>query len=68
MTRLKPNKEEIAQLRKIFLQLDTSQDGVLQLEELEAGMDLFKAWFRNTLGKEPDWEKLIKCIDMNKDG
>ena len=50
------------------MQLDTSKDGILQLSELQAGMDLFKQWFRNTLGKEPDWEKLIECIDMNKDG
>ena len=68
MTRLKPDQEEIAQLRKIYQQLDTNQDGVLQLSELEAGMDLFKTWFRNNQGKEPDWQKLVECIDMNNDG
>ena len=31
-------------------------------------MELFKDWFKVHLGKEPDWEKLIECIDMDKDG
>ena len=31
-------------------------------------MDLFKTWFRNNQGKEPDWQKLVECIDMNNDG
>ena len=41
---------------------------MLQLSELQAGMDLFKTWFRNNQGKEPDWQKLVECIDMNNDG
>ena len=31
-------------------------------------MEIFKKWFKDNLGKEPDWKKLIECIDMDKDG
>ena len=34
LARLRPDNAEVSQLRKIFQQLDTSQDGVLQLEEI----------------------------------
>ena len=50
------------------MSLDTSQDGVLQLDEIQKGMDKFIEWFSVTQGRGPDWQRLIDSIDMNKDG
>ena len=40
--KLKIENEELAMLRKVFLELDKSQDGFLQPEEIEAGLETFK--------------------------
>ena len=72
LSRLKADDEELANLRKVFMELDTSKDGFLSPEEIRAGMKQIKETFKLSLGKkndyEPDWEQLVKCIDVNNDG
>ena len=71
LSRLKSDDEELAQLRKVFMQLNTSKTGYLTAEELRAGTENFKDTFKISLGKnskyEPDWDKLVKCIDVDND-
>ena len=49
----------------MFTKLDTNQDGVLSLEELEAGMKEIAAIFQQD---EPDVRAMLKAIDINGDG
>ena len=39
LTALKAQSNELVNMKKMFLQLDTSQDGFLSVEELETGMN-----------------------------
>lgn len=56
---------DLISLKKMFLKLDTSQDGFLSLDELKEGM-------ANVLGSifagAPDWQALINQLDTNGDG
>ena len=71
LSRLKSDSEELNQLRKVFTELNTSQSGFLSAEELKAGTEKFKKSFARELGKnreyEPNWEKLIEYLDVDKD-
>ena len=72
LSRLKADDEELANLRKVFMQLNTSRTGYLTVEEIKAGTEQIKDMFKVTIGKdksfEPNWEKLVKCIDVDGDG
>lgn len=54
------------------MKLNTSKTGYLTVEEIRAGTDQIKGLFNLSLDKdknfEPDWEKLVKCIDVDNDG
>ena len=62
----------MANLRKIFIALDTSKDGFLSADELRVGVEKVAEAFRLSLGKqsdfEPDWEKVVTCLDVDNDG
>ena len=72
LCRLKSAPEEHPLLRKYFLQLNTSNTGRLTAAELRAGTKHFKGEFNRELGKsrkyEANWDKLVHCIDVDKDG
>ena len=54
------------------MELDTSKDGFLSVDEIKDGMKKIEQDFQVSFGKnenyKPDWDKLIKCIDVNNDG
>ena len=72
LSRLKADDEELANLRKVFMDLNTSKTGKLTVDEIRSGTEHIKETFKLSLGKdadfEPDWEKLVKCIDVDGDG
>ena len=57
--------EDLAQLRDMFLKLDSNLDGVLSFDELEAGMQEIAQIFQM---EEPDVRKMFKAADVNGDG
>ena len=72
LSRLKADDDELANLRKVFMDLNTSKTGKLTVDEIRSGTQHIKETFKLSLGKdadfEPDWEKLVKCIDVDGDG
>ena len=77
LCRHKGDHYEDSYINKMFMALDTNQDGFLSLEELKHGfekeeMKPTQEKFRRVLGKTQDikleWEKVFKCIDTDGDG
>jgi Ca2+-binding EF-hand superfamily protein len=72
LSRLKADDEELINLRKVFMDLNTSKTGKLSVDEIKAGTEKVKDQFKKSLGKEksfePDWEKLAKCITVDGNG
>ena len=54
------------------MELNTSKTGQLTADEIKGGTEQIKDVFKLALGKkanfEPDWDKLVKCIDVDNDG
>ena len=65
LSRLKSDDEELIQLKKVFLQLNTSQTGFLTAEELRAGTENFKETFKISLGKNSNYEPdFANCLEF----
>ena len=56
---LKAQKDELAQLNKIYLKLDTNGDGFLDADELVVGMHEVRANLFELLDRDPDWQNLM---------
>ena len=65
LTALKVQSSELVNMKQMFIQLDTNQDGFLQVEELEAGMEKILGLMR---ASSHDWEELVHQLDTNRDG
>ena len=65
LTALRVTSDELVNLKKMFLQIDTSQDGQLSLEEVRTGM-------ASVLGEmkaaTQDWAELIEQLDTDGNG
>ena len=59
------NSEELNELEKLFLRLDVSQDGVLEIKELKAGLSEVYGGLSTT---QEEWEELIGKMDVDGDG
>ena len=63
LSRLKADDEELAQLRKVFIEMNTSKSGYLTAEELKEATTKFKSTIRKELGRdkgyELNWDKLV---------
>ena len=65
---LKSNKDDLANLSRIFKKLDVSKDGYLSPDEIINGMQKLETSFVSCYGKNPDWQTVIAAIDANQDG
>ena len=52
-------------MKKVFLKLDTSKDGVLDRDEIQKGMHDIMSIFHID---EQDWDEMVKAMDANGDG
>ena len=52
LVRLKSNKEDLSQLRRIFTQIDTNHDGFLEQSEIEHAMKSFSSEYKSNLGED----------------
>ena len=52
-------------MKKMFLALDTSQDGFLTLDEIKLGLTRVLGDFKS---QSNDWQVLIEQLDTNNDG
>ena len=52
LSRLKADDEELINLRKVFMDLNTSKTGKLTVDEIRAGTDMIKDSFKKSLGKD----------------
>ena len=59
------NTEDLRELEKLFLRLDVSQDGVLEIKELKAGLSEVYGGLSTT---QEEWEELIGKMDVDGDG
>ena len=57
--------DELEQLRKIFVALDKSQDGLLSLDEIRTGLTQIMGHVRGNLS---EFEELMKALDKNCNG
>ena len=62
LTALKVQSSELANMKQMFLRLDTSQDGFLSVEELQEGMGQVLGLMR---AGSQDWEQLVTQLDTN---
>ena len=62
---LKVQSNELVNMKRMFLQLDTSQDGFLTIDELSDGMNQVLGFMR---AGSQDWHDLINQLDTNHDG
>ena len=62
---LKSNKDDLANLSRIFKKLDVSKDGYLSPDEIINGMQKLETSFVSCYGKNPDWQTVIAAIDAN---
>ena len=62
---LQTKAEELADVRQMFITLDTDNNGFLTLDELEAGMQEISAIFHL---EEPDVREMLTAADTNGDG
>ena len=72
LSRMNVNDEEQAILRRMFIELDTTKNGFLSVDEIRDGMKTIEKTFNISLGKnenfEPEWDSAVNCIDVDKDG
>ena len=69
LVRLKSDKEDEAELRKIFTGLDTDHDGFLAQDEISKAMSSFSTRQSSFADlKELDWKQIIKKCDTDGDG
>eukprot|EP00349_Pseudokeronopsis_sp_Brazil_P010027 CAMPEP_0202977988 /NCGR_PEP_ID=MMETSP1396-20130829/84578_1 /ASSEMBLY_ACC=CAM_ASM_000872 /TAXON_ID= /ORGANISM="Pseudokeronopsis sp., Strain Brazil" /LENGTH=371 /DNA_ID=CAMNT_0049716843 /DNA_START=500 /DNA_END=1614 /DNA_ORIENTATION=- len=62
---LKTTSEDLEELKKIFISLDTSKDGTLQMNELQEGMRKIVGVFK---GDVSQYQDLMETLDKNGDG
>lgn len=62
---LKSTSEELEELKKIFLELDTSKDGQLSIDEIKVGME--KA-LGSLKGTSRDYRELMTSLDKDGNG
>ena len=55
-------------LRRFFTSADTNKDGFLTPQEIETAMGDFVEKNQSLFGEEFSWKKILKVIDINKDG
>ena len=55
----------MAEVREMFLKLDTDNNGFLTFDELEAGMQDISQIFHLA---EPDVRDMLRAVDVNGDG
>jgi calcium-dependent protein kinase len=65
ITRLRVKQTELENMMKMFLALDTSQDGFLTLDEVKLGLERELGEFKS---QSKDWQVLIEQLDTNNDG
>ena len=65
LTALKVQSSELVNMKQMFLGLDSSNDGFLTVEELQAGMSQVLGVMR---AGGQDWNDLIHQLDTNRDG
>ena len=68
LVQLKSEEQEVEQLSAIFKQLNTSNDGYLKVEEVKQGFKNMDIGLKNALGKEANWEKVVKSMVTDNDG
>ena len=68
LARLKTDQTELAMLRRFFTRADTNMDGFLTSDELEAAMQEFTNSHKSLFGEDFSWKKILKVVDINKDG
>ena len=72
LSRMNVNDEEQAILRRMFIELDTTKNGFLSVDEIRDGMKTIEKTVNISLGKnenfEPEWDSAVNCIDVDKDG
>ena len=61
---MKLKSEQTKQIKDVFIQMDSSKDGVLTLDEIKKGMQEVAVNF----GHEFDWKELFKEIDTDGSG
>ena len=64
MTALKVQSTELVNMKKMFLRIDTSQDGFLSESELREGMSQVLGVMR---AGAQDWHDLVQQLDTNQD-
>ena len=65
MANLQTSADELEDLKKMFIKLDSSKDGYLSVDELRQG---FKEVFGDFVDGEMDYDDMIKAVDTNGDG
>lgn len=56
---LKSSSKELAELNEMFIELDTSKDGILSRQEIEKGLDKLVG----KMGGNLDYEELLYSMD-----
>lgn len=62
---LQTKQQDLAEIREMFLKLDTNNDGHLTIDELENGMKEISQIFHL---EEPDVMDMLKAADVDGDG
>ena len=62
---LKSTTEELEELNKMFLLLDTSKDGILSIEEIKQGLDSVLGQLK---GCSTDYRELVSALDRDGNG
>lgn len=62
---MKTSSEELEELKQLFLQLDTSKDGTLSIDELKAGVQQIKGKLKNS---KIDYIDMMKSMDSDGNG
>ena len=62
---IQAKSSELEDLRKMFLKLDTSKDGILDKDEIQNGMTEIMEMFHID---QEDWDKIIGAMDTDGDG
>ena len=62
---MQTKSEDLGEVRQMFLDLDTNNDGFLTLDELQAGFTAIAQMFQM---QEVDVERMMKACDANGDG